>query len=41
MENPQIFNTPSVVEAGGLEALKALGEPAEIIAETKRRLFAA
>jgi type I restriction enzyme, R subunit len=41
LENPQVFATPEVVRAGGLEALKALGKPAEILQETKGRLFAA
>ncbi|MDQ6894205.1 MAG: DEAD/DEAH box helicase family protein [Acidobacteriota bacterium] len=41
IENPQVFATPEVVSAGGLEALKALGKPAEILQETKGRLFAA
>lgn len=40
LENPHIFNTPCVVEAGGLEALKVLGNPEDIINETKERLFA-
>ncbi len=40
LENPYVFNAPDVVKAGGLEALKALGQPKEIISETKRRLFA-
>ncbi|MFQ5898167.1 MAG: DEAD/DEAH box helicase family protein [Candidatus Methylomirabilia bacterium] len=41
LENPQIFQTPEVVRAGGLRALKALGKPADILHETKERLFAA
>jgi type I restriction enzyme R subunit len=41
LENPQIFQTPAVMQAGGLEALKTLGQPAEILHETKERLFAA
>lgn len=41
LENPYIFHSPDVVRAGGLEALKILGEPRDIINETKRRLFAA
>ncbi len=40
LENPYIFSTPCVVEAGGLEALKVLGNPEDIINETKERLFA-
>ncbi|MBI2987140.1 MAG: hypothetical protein HYY45_10285 [Deltaproteobacteria bacterium] len=41
LENPQVFQTPEVVKAGGLAALKALGKPAEILRETKERIFAA
>ncbi|OGW18001.1 MAG: hypothetical protein A3G93_07735 [Nitrospinae bacterium RIFCSPLOWO2_12_FULL_45_22] len=41
LENPYIFNAPDVAKAGGLGALKILGEPHEIINEAKRRLFAA
>lgn len=40
LENRYVFNTPDVVRAGGLEALKVLGEPKEIIDEIKKRLFA-
>jgi type I restriction enzyme R subunit len=41
LENPQVFEMPDVVRAGGLPALKTLGEPAMILQETKSRLFAA
>jgi type I restriction enzyme R subunit len=41
LENPQVFQTPEVVKAGGLGALKALGKPADVLRETKERLFAA
>ena len=41
LENPQVFQTPEVVKAGGLSALKNLGKPAEILRETKERIFAA
>lgn len=41
LENPFVFNAPDVIKAGGLEALKGLGEPKDIINETKKRLFAA
>jgi type I restriction enzyme R subunit len=41
LENPQVFRTPEVVRAGGLDALKALGKPADILHQTKERLFAA
>ena len=40
LENPYVFNAPDVVKAGGLESLKTLGKPHDIINETKRRLFA-
>ncbi len=41
LENPQVFQTPDVAKAGGLEALKTLGKPAEILRETKERMFSA
>ena len=41
LENPEVFQMPDVRRAGGLPALKTLGEPADILQETKRRLFAA
>ena len=41
LESPQVFQMPEVVRAGGLPALKSLGEPAQILQETKGRLFAA
>lgn len=41
LENPQVFQTPEVVSAGGLSALKILGKPSEILKETKERMFAA
>jgi len=41
LENPQIFQTPEVVRAGGLAALKTLGKPADILRDTKARMFAA
>jgi len=40
LENPFVFDAPEVRRAGGLESLKVLGEPKDIINETKRRLFA-
>jgi type I restriction enzyme R subunit len=40
LENPHVLSAPEVRKAGGLEALKVLGEPKDIISETKRRLFA-
>jgi len=41
LENPQVFQTPEVVRAGGLAALIALGRPADVLRETKERMFAA
>jgi type I restriction enzyme R subunit len=41
LENPQVFQTPEVKAAGGLAALQAAGAPAELLRETKRRMFAA
>ena len=41
LESPEVFQTPDVIRAGGLGALKALGKPADILRETKERLFAA
>lgn len=41
LETPQIFSTPEVLKAGGLAALKIIGDPGLILLETKERLFAA
>ena len=41
LENPHVFNAPDVIQAGGLQALKILGDPKDIIKETKERLFTA
>ena len=41
LESPQVFDTPEVTRAGGLPALKAFGQPADILRQTKGRLFAA
>lgn len=41
LENPQIFRTSKVMQAGGLRVLKTAGKPNEIIVEAKRRIFAA
>lgn len=41
LESPSIFQNPEVVKSGGLHALKGFGNPAEILQETKARLFAA
>jgi type I restriction enzyme, R subunit len=41
LENSKIFQTPEVKKAGGLEALKLLGKPADVLVDVKVRLFAA
>ena len=41
LENPQVFQTPEVIRAGGLAALRTFGKPAEVLRETKERMFAA
>lgn len=41
LENPRIFELADVVGAGGLPALAKLGNPAEVLHETKARMFAA
>lgn len=41
LENKEIFRTPEVSKAGGLAGLKAAGSPAELLKETKARMFAA
>jgi len=41
LENPHIFDTPEVQKAGGLDSLRAMGRPADILRETKMRIFAA
>jgi type I restriction enzyme R subunit len=41
LENTQLFQTPEVVQAGGLVALKQAGTPAAVLRETKVRMFAA
>ncbi len=41
LENPKVFQTPEVVAAGGLDALRTLGKPSDVLRETKERMFAA
>ena len=41
LENPHIFSTPEVAGAGGVAALRQFGRPAEIVIDTKRRMFSA
>lgn len=40
LENRQIFQTPEVMKAGGLPALKMLGKPVDVLRDTKERMFA-
>jgi type I restriction enzyme R subunit len=40
LESPEVLRLLAVVQAGGLAALKVLGKPADILRETKTRLFA-
>jgi type I restriction enzyme R subunit len=40
LENPEVFQTPAVRQAGGLAALRSLGKPAELLRQTKERMFA-
>lgn len=41
LENNLIFSTPAVKKAGGLAALKMVGNPADVLKETKTRMFSA
>jgi len=41
LESPEVFRMPEVLAVGGLEALRILGQPADILRATKERLFAA
>jgi len=41
LESTELFETGAVKKAGGLKALKEAGQPAELVRETKTRLFAA
>ena len=41
LENPSVFQTPEVSQAGGVAALWRLGRPVDVLIETKQRLFAA
>ncbi len=41
LENPHVFQTPEVVKAGGLSALKSFGEPVEVLQQVKERVFVA
>ncbi len=41
LENPQIFRTPEVVTAGGVNALREYGDAADALRQTKLRMFTA
>lgn len=41
LETPHVWQTPDVVKAGGLAALKAVGKPADVLKEAKGRMFTA
>ena len=41
LENPVLFQVPAVRAAGGITALRDVGEPVEVVREAKRRVFAA
>jgi len=41
LENPEVFNMPEVIKAGGFKALRSAGNPADVLRETKERMFAA
>ncbi len=41
LENPDVFGTPEIKQAGGVDALAKGGEPAELLHETKTRILAA
>lgn len=41
LESRTLFQTPAVKQAGGLSALKQAGTPADLIHETKQRIYAA
>lgn len=41
LESTQLWSVPEVAKAGGLNALKLVGKPAELLTETKHRLLVA
>lgn len=41
LESHYIFQVPEVSAAGGLDALRRVGEPRQLLTETKKRMFAA
>jgi type I restriction enzyme R subunit len=40
LENPHVFEMSDVRAAGGLSALRVIGNPADVLRETKERIFA-
>jgi type I restriction enzyme R subunit len=41
LENPHVFEMSDVRAAGGLAALRVIGNPGDVLRETKERIFAA
>jgi type I restriction enzyme R subunit len=41
LESPHVFEMSDVRAAGGVAALKVIGNPGEVLKETKERIFAA
>ncbi|MDE2723138.1 MAG: hypothetical protein OXI59_07150, partial [Gemmatimonadota bacterium] len=40
LENPRVFTTPEVTQAGGINALAEIGQPADLLVKIKERIFA-
>lgn len=41
LESSNLWNVPEIKKAGGLDALKTIGQPAQVLLDAKGRLFAA
>lgn len=39
LETPALWSVPEIARAGGLDALRTLGKPTEVMHEAKGRLF--
>jgi type I restriction enzyme R subunit len=39
LETPTLWEVPEILQAGGLNALRALGQPGQVMREAKARLF--
>lgn len=39
LESRDVFATPEIIRADGLAALRQMGEPADVLRETKRRIL--